>query len=253
MRRRLGSLAVLSAAVVVLVGAGPGALPAGAQTGEGQISGRVTDGNGVPLANITTAAVPVGGDEIVTTKTNADGDYILTLDPGTYDVGFNAEVVAEVNTNYNSVIFGGPGPGPTDTCTVCGGAPITVTAGVVTTNISAALPPASFTQTGTLRPLSGKILRAVNGRFAFTVGCHEYPNGCTGTADLRLGTSTSGPVISRAAVSIPGILVAKLRFTLPIAVRHRLEKLGNRGLEANIAIVTPQSTLVTRFKLRERA
>jgi hypothetical protein len=229
------------------------AAPAGAQTGDGQITGRVTDGNGKPLAGITAAAVAVGTDDIVTTKTNADGLYILELGPGTYDVGFNAEVVAEVNTNYGAVIFGGPGPGPTDSCTVCDGAPITVTAGTVTTNISAALPPAPFTQNGTVRPLNGKTLRAVNGRFSLTVGCHEYPDGCSGTASLRLGTSTSGPVIARSAVSIPGILVAKLQFTLPLSVRHRLEKLGYRGLQANVVITTPQSRVVTRFKLRERS
>jgi hypothetical protein len=228
------------------------AAPAGAQTGEGQITGRVTDGNGKPLAGITVAAVTVGTDDIVSTKTNADGIYILELDPGAYDVGFNAEVGAEVNTNYGVVIFGGPGPGPTETCTVCDGTPITVTAGTVTTNIGAALPPAPFTQDGTVRPLNGKTLRAVNGRFSVTVGCHEYPDGCSGTANLRLGTSTSGPVIARSAVSIPGILVAKIQFTLPLSVRHRLEKLGNRGLEANVVITTPQSRVVTRFKLRER-
>ncbi|HEY5195547.1 MAG TPA: carboxypeptidase-like regulatory domain-containing protein [Solirubrobacteraceae bacterium] len=240
---------LLAAALLVLGLAG--ALPAGAATGDGQITGRVTDGNGVPLGDITVAAVPVGGDTIVTTKSKADGTYILELAPGSYDVGFNAQVVAKTNIDYQSVIFGGPGPGPTDTCTVCGGAPVTVTAGVDTTNVSALLPPAGFTQTGSVRPLSGNTIGTVGGRITFKIGCHEDPTGCHGTANLRLGTTTSGPIIARATVSVSNGNVANLHFTIPLSVRSRLVRAGTRGLQATVAISTahgPKS--VTHFKLR---
>jgi len=234
----------------VLVFGAAAAAPAGAQTGEGQISGSVTDGNGVPLAGITVAAVPVGGTAIVTTESNAAGNYILDLDPGTYDVGFNAEVVAKINTDYDTVIFGGPGPGPDDDCVVCGGAPVTVNAGEVTTNVDGLLPPAPFTQDGTIRPLSGDTIGTVNGRISFKVGCHEDPTGCHGTANLRLGSSTSAPIIARATVSIGTSEVGVLHFTIPASVRSRLQKAGRKGIEANVAITTPESRSVTRFKLR---
>jgi hypothetical protein len=236
--------------IAALVFGAAAAAPAGAQTGEGQISGRVTDGNGAPLGDITVAAVPVGGTSIVTTKSNAAGNYILNLDPGTYDVGFNAEDVAKINTDYQTVIFGGPGPGPDEDCTICDGAPVKVTAGEVTTNVDGLLPPAAFTQEGTIRPLSGDTIGTVGGRIAFKVGCHEDPTGCHGTANLRLGSTTSAPIIARATVSIATSDVGVLHFTIPSSVRARLAKAGRRGIEANVAITTPQSRSVTRFRLR---
>jgi Carboxypeptidase regulatory-like domain len=242
----LAALLTTGAVLVCLVLAGV----AGAQTGEGQITGVVTDTSGGPLAGITVAAVPVGSDTIVTTKTNSSGVYVITLDPGTYDVGFNVEVVAEVNTDYLSEIYGGPGPTSTETCIVCGGAPVTVTAGVVTTGINETLPPAPFTQTGTIRPLSGDTIGTVDGRISFKVGCHEDPTGCHGTANLRLGSTTTTPIIARATVSIAPSDVAVLHFTIPLAVRQRLQKAGKRGLEATVAITTPQSRSVTHFRLR---
>jgi hypothetical protein len=249
MSRVQSYLTGLLAAALLLLGLA-GALPAGAATGDGQITGRVTDGNGVPLGDITVAAVPVGGDTIVTTKSKADGTYILELAPGSYDVGFNAQVVAKTNIDYQSVIFGGPGPGPNDTCTVCGGAPVTVTAGVDTTNVSALLPPAGFTQTGSVRPLSGNTIGAVNGRISFKIGCHVDPAGCHGTANLRLGSATSGTIIASTRVAVRTSGVEVLHFTIPSSVLRRLPKAGTRGIEANVAISTPHARSVTRFKLR---
>jgi hypothetical protein len=250
MTRVQSRLAGLIAAALLVFGLA-GAVPAGALTGDGQITGRVTDGNGTPLADITVAAVPVGGDTIVDAKTRSDGVYLLTqLPPGTYNVGFNAQVVEKINTDYQTVIFGGPGPGPNDDCTVCDGAPVTVTAGVVTTNINALLPPAAFTQMGSIRPLSGNTIGTVNGRISFKYGCHVDPAGCHGTANLRLGSSTSGQIIATATVSTGTSDVGVLHFTIPLSVRARLQKAGTRGVQANIAINTPHAKSVTRFKLR---
>ncbi|HWH11663.1 MAG TPA: carboxypeptidase-like regulatory domain-containing protein [Solirubrobacteraceae bacterium] len=246
MLRALSRWAAALAAIILLTAVGP----AGAATGEGQITGRVTDGNGIPLADITVAAVPVGGDTLVTTKSRSDGTYILSLDPGTYDVGFNAQVVAKINIDYQTVIFGGPGPGPTETCTVCGGAPVTVSPGVVTTNINALLPPAAFTQNGSIRPLSGNTIGAVNGRISFKIGCHVDPAGCHGTANLRLGSSTSGTIIATTRVSVVTSGVSVLHFTIPSSVLTRLRRAGTRGIEANVAVSTPHAHSVTRFKLR---
>jgi carboxypeptidase family protein len=247
---RLQAYLVGLATTLVLLVSAAGALPAGADSSEGQITGRVTNGNGVPLSDITVAAVPVGGDTIVTTKSNSAGVYLLTLDPGTYDVGFNAQVVAKINIDYQTVIFGGPGPGPTENCVVCDGAPVTVTAGVVTTNINALLPPAAFTQHGTIRPLSGNTIGAVNGRITFKLGCHVDPTGCHGTANLRLGTSTSGTIIATAHVAVATSDVGVLHFTIPASILARLRRAGTHGIEANVAISTPHASSVTRFKLR---
>jgi hypothetical protein len=246
MSRVQAYLAAFLTAALLLIGTAA----ASAATGEGQITGRVTNGNGAPLGDITVAAVPVGGDTIVSTKTRSDGTYILNLEPGTYDVGFNAQVVAKTNIDYQSVIFGGPGPGPNDDCTVCDGAPVTVTAGVVTTNVNGLLPPAGFTQTGSIRPLSGNTIGAVNGRISFKLGCHVDPAGCHGTANLRLGSATSGAIIATAHVAVATSAVGVLHFTIPASVLHRLQRAGTRGLEANVAISTPHAHSVTRFKLR---
>jgi hypothetical protein len=246
MLRVQGYLAAFLTAGLLVIGTAA----AVAATGEGQISGRVTDGNGAPLGDITVAAVPVGGDAIVTVKTNSDGLYILTLDPGTYDVGFNAQVVAKTNIDYQSVIFGGPGPGPNEDCTVCDGAPVTVTAGVVTTNINGLLPPAAFTQTGSIRPLSGNTIGTVNGRISFKLGCHVDPAGCHGTANLRLGSTTSSTIIATAHVAVATGNVGVLHFTIPASVLARLRRAGTRGITANVAISTPHAHTVTRFKLR---
>jgi hypothetical protein len=235
----------IAAGLLLIVGGG---VPAAAASGEGQITGRVTNTSGAPLPDITVAAVTLGGEAIVSTKSRADGTYVLTLDPGTYDVGFNAEVVAKINVEYQTVIFGGPGPGPTDACTVCGGAPVTVAAGVLTPNINGVLPPSPFTQPK-IRPLSGNTIGLVNGRINFKVGCHD-PAGCRGTANLRLGSTTSATVIARARLSIGNGDVGVLHFTIPQSVRRRLQRAGTGGVEANVAVSTPDARSVTRFKLR---
>ncbi len=240
------SLLALAAALFMLAVGSPVAV---AQTGDGQITGVVADSGGHPIADITVAAVPVGGDTIVSTKTKANGAYVLNLAPGFYDVAFNAQVVAKINLSYQTVIFGGPGPGPDETCTVCDGAPVPVAAGVVTANIDGVLPPGQATQTG-IRPLSGNTIGLVNGRIAFKLGCHVDPAGCHGTANLRLGTSTSGPLIATAKVAIRSGEVGLLHFTIPPSVRSRLARAGVRGLRALVTVTTPHARSVTRFKLR---
>ena len=242
----IAGLLLATAAALVLLAAVPRS--AGAQSTDGAIIGRVTDTGGRPLADITVAAVPVGGDVIVSTKTKADGTYVLILAAGTYDVGFNAQVVAKINLAYGTVIFGGPGPGPTESCTVCGGAPVTVTTGVVTPSIDGALPPGQSSRTG-IRPLSGNTIGLLSGQISFKLGCHEDPSGCHGTANLHLG-GTSGPIVASARVSIRPSEVAVIHFKIPASVRSRLQRAGTRGLQATVAVTTAHGRSVTHFKLR---
>lgn len=242
----IAALLLATAAALVLLAVVPHAV--GAQTTDGAIIGRVTDSGGRPLADITVAAVPVGGDTIVSTKTKADGTYVLILAAGTYDVGFNAQVVAKINLSYQTVIFGGPGPGPNESCTVCDGAPVAVTPGIVTPEVNGALPPGQSSRTG-IRPLSGNTIGLVNGRIGFKLGCHEDPSGCHGTANLHLG-GTSGPFVASAKVSIRPSEVAVVHFKIPASVRSRLQRAGTRGLRATVAVTTAHGRSVTHFKLR---
>ncbi|MEA2370360.1 MAG: Carboxypeptidase regulatory-like domain [Solirubrobacteraceae bacterium] len=239
---------VLLALAATLIAFGVVAPSAGAQTTDGAIIGRVTDSGGRPIPDITVAAVPVGGDTIVSTKTKADGTYVLILASGTYDVGFNAQVVAKINLSYQTVIFGGPGPGPNENCTVCGGAPVSVAPGVVTPDVNGALPPGQSSRTG-IRPLSGNTIGLVNGRISFKLGCHEDPSGCHGTANLHLG-GTSGPIVASAKVSIRPSEVAVIHFKIPPSVRGRLQRAGTRGLQATVAVTTAHGRSITHFKLR---
>ena len=108
----------------------------------------------------------------MTTKSRADGTYIITLDPGTYDVGFNAAGRRQDQRRLSDghLRRARTRARPT-TCTICGGAPVTVAAGVVTANINAVLPP-SPSPRPTIRPLSGNTIGLVNGRVNFKIGCH---------------------------------------------------------------------------------
>lgn len=234
------------ATLLALAGAATTVADAGADAG--RITGEVTTAAGAPLAGIDVAATPVGGDSVVQTTSDGSGRYTLGLDPGTYDVGFNAPVFGPIDIDYQTTIYGGPGPGPANTCVICHGAPVTVTAGSVTSGIDASLSPAPFTLTGFVRPLSGKTIRAVGGRLTFNVGCHEYPHGCTGTGDLRVG----GAAIAATSFSFPVNSVGALHFTIPLSVRRRLRKAKARGLAAVVDVVTQQSRTTTHFKLVER-
>ncbi len=242
--RAIGLLAVL-----VGLAAGPGS--AGAQAPIGVITGRVTDAHGAPLVGITVAAAPVSRPDAVTlASTDTTGAYVLTLAPGDYYVAFNT--LEPIDDRYGPVTFGGPGPGPGAVCTVCGGRPVSVTAGGTTTGIGAALASPPFPQTGFVRPLSGKAIRVVGGRVSFRMGCHVEPTGCTGTARLRLGTRVSAtPIASVRVAASPG-QTAELVFRLPSSVIARLRRAARHVLAASVEISTPPAHTVTRFQLVQR-
>jgi hypothetical protein len=244
MRRRRCSLLTLVA--LVLAGL---AGTASAQAPTGQISGRVTDDQGTGLPGITVAAAPSSSpDAITVATTDADGNYVLPLDPGSYDVAFNTQ--DPVNDSYDSVTFGGPGPGPGAICTVCGGQAVMVVAGVTTANIGAALRSAPFPQTGFVRPLSGKAIKVIAGRMTFSIGCHVEPTGCIGSARLRL--SPSGPTIATTRVVVDPGRIGRLSFTIPASIRARLRRAHRHSLAALVEVITPPAHTITHFALIQR-
>lgn len=220
-----------------------------ARLADGHITGQVTDAHGAPLAGIGVAAVPIGGDSVVQTQTGPDGRYALDLPAGSYDVGFNTQVFGPVDVNYDPAVYGGPGPGPNESCAVCHGATVTVTAAATTSNIDGSLVPAPFTQHGFVRPLSGRTIGLVNHQLNFKVGCHEYPDGCAGTAYLRLGNTTNTATIARTTISLAENEVSTLHFKIPTALQKRLRQTRGRGLRATVQLVTAQSNSVTHFNL----
>jgi hypothetical protein len=222
---------------------------ASAQAPTGQITGRITDAQGNGLAAITVAAAPVSSpDSITETATDAAGNYVLTLAPGSYDVAFNTQ--DPVNDGYDSVTFGGPGPGPGSICTVCGGQAVTVVAGATTANIGAALRSPPFPQTGFVRPLSGKAIKVIAGRMAFSIGCHVEPTGCIGSARLRL--SPSGPTIATTRVVVLPGRIGRLVFTIPSSIRSRLVRARHHSLAALVEVTTPPGHTITHFALVQR-
>lgn len=226
-----------------------GAAPAEARPADGQITGRVTNAKGAPLSGIDVAAVPVGGDSVVQTTSGPDGLYTLHVPSGSYEVGFNTQVFGPVDINYEPAVYGGPGPGPNESCTICHGAPVTVVPGAETRDINATLAPAPFTLNGFVRPLSGRTIGLINHQLNFKVGCHEYPDGCSGTAYLRLGNSTNAPSIAKTKISLAENQVAELHFKIPTTVQNKLRKTHGRGLRATVQLITSQSHSVTHFNL----
>jgi hypothetical protein len=224
---------------------------AGAESPTGQITGQVTDARGAPLAGITVAAVPVANtDDLTQTTTDAAGRYVLDVPPGSYYVAFNT--LDPVNDNYDNVTFGGPGPAAGAICTICGGQPVSVTAGSQTPAIGAALASSPFPQKGFVRPLSGKVIRVLAGRVTFNMGCHLEPTGCVGTARLRLGRSVANPVIATARVFVLPSRIGRLVFKLPRSVEDRLRRARRHALPALVEITARPSHTITRFELVER-
>ena len=187
-------------------------------------------------------------DAITVATTDASGNYVLALAPGSYDVAFNTQ--DPVNDSYDSVTFGGPGPGPGAICTVCGGQPVTVVAGGTTANVGAALRSAPFPQTGFVRPLSGKAIKVIAGRMTFSIGCHVEPTGCIGTARLRL--SPSGPTIASTRVVVDPGRIGRLVFTIPASIRSRLRRAHRHSLAALVEVTTPPAHTITHFALVQR-
>ncbi|GAC1435151.1 MAG: hypothetical protein NVSMB51_03970 [Solirubrobacteraceae bacterium] len=222
--------------------------PAAAQTsGDGAITGTVVDEHGAALAGVSVAASPVGSASVVQSSTDSAGAYRLSLAPGDYNVAFN--LLGPQNLNYESVVFGGPGPAPNASCVVCGGQTVTVTAGATTGNVNARLPAAAFTRSGYVRPLSGKTIRVGHGTLKFKFGCHEYPDGCKGFARLRLGRSAISTPIRVVQFAASANEVRILRFKLPASLTARLRSARNHQLTANVELNTPRSRTVTRFKI----
>ncbi|HVS88497.1 MAG TPA: TonB-dependent receptor [Candidatus Acidoferrum sp.] len=95
-------------AVVVLLIAVLGSIPAGAQVAGGSLAGTITDpsGAGIPQAQLTIKNVATGVDHNLTT--NENGFYTATnLLPGIYDVtisakGFNTEVKSGITINVGA-------------------------------------------------------------------------------------------------------------------------------------------------------
>lgn len=245
--RRLLAHAIGPLVLVVALAALSG--PAAAQAPTGQITGLVTDTHGLPLAAITVAAAPVGSPDTDTlTATGTDGRYTLDLPPGSYVVAFNT--IDPVNDAYDSVTFGGPGPPPGAVCTVCGGAALTVVAGAVTPNVGAALGSPPFPQTGTIRPLSGKVIKVIAGRMTFNIGCHIEPTGCLGTARLRL--APTGPTIATKRVAVLPGHIGRLVFNIPASVRARLSRARHHAVAALVEVTAAPAHTITRFSLVQR-
>jgi carboxypeptidase family protein len=215
----------------------------------GLITGRVTGPDGQPLAGISVDAAPAGNDAMLTQGlTDSNGDYALVVAPGSYDIAFNA--MDPTDGNYAPQVYGGPGPSATDTCLVCGGAPQVVSDGQITSGISVMLEPPH--QIGTIRPLSGNTITVIDNRMSFKLGCHEDGIGCVGKGVLRIGTSTSDPVVSSVKFEVQSDHTATLRFVVPSAVRKRLAKAKRQALPAIVQLTTTPDSTTTKFTLVDR-
>jgi len=94
------------------------------------ISGRVTDGSGNGIPNVTVLVAPQEEDIANTGVTDADGYYAVAISPGNWLVGFETSAAG----NYISEIYN-------DQLMVENAALVTVTAGQTTTGINAQLAP----------------------------------------------------------------------------------------------------------------
>jgi hypothetical protein len=255
-------IAGLAAVALALPGAAtllPGAALAQSATGTtgatgtsgvpaGLITGRVTNSAGQPLAGINVTAAPAGNDAVLTQgTTDASGNYALVVTPGSYDVAFNA---FDTDSNYAPVVYGGTGPSASATCIVCGGAPQVVSNGASTAGIDAVLAPPA--QTGTIRPLSGNTIKVVDDRVSFKFGCHEDGIGCEGSGVLRIGTSTSAPVVSTEHFEVAPDHTVTLHFAVPSSVLRSLKNAKHNALAAIVQLTTTPSSTTTRFTLVDR-
>ncbi len=97
----------------------------------GKITGRVTNSNGTPIANMSVSANPAGGGfgGYGSAITNADGVYTISgLATGTYQVQFSAPMGSDLVSEYFR-----------DTTNYSAATPVTVTADNTTTDIDAQL------------------------------------------------------------------------------------------------------------------
>jgi hypothetical protein len=228
-----------------------GTTGAPAQTPAGLITGRVTGPDGQPLAGISVAAAPAGNAPaapLTQGLTDASGNYALVVAPGSYDVAFNA--LDPTDDNYASQVYGGAGPSAVDQCQVCFGEPQVVNDGGNTAGINAMLEPPM--QKGTVRPLSGNTIRVVNNKVSFKFGCHEDGIGCEGKGVLRIGTSTSAPVVATDKFEVAPDHTVILHFAVTSGVRARLKKAKHNALPAIVQLTTVPSSTTTKFTLVDR-
>lgn len=223
----------------------------GATQPAGLITGRVTGPSGQPIPGVSVVAAPAGNDPaapLTQTVTDANGDYALVLAPGSYDIAFNA--LDPTDDNYAEQVYGGPGPAAADQCQVCFGEPQVVTNGGNTAGIDATLEPPM--QKGTIRPLSGNTIRVIGTKLSFKFGCHEDGTGCVGKGVLKIGTTTSAPVVASVKFVVFPNHTLTLHFTVPASVRARLKKAKHNALPAIVQLTTVPSSTTTKFTLVDR-
>jgi hypothetical protein len=248
----IGWAATTAAVLAALAMAVPATAQSPASTAPaGLITGQVTDQSGQPLAGISVDAAPAGNDPLAPLTqaiTDANGDYAIVVAPGSYDVAFNA--LSPVDDTYAPQVYGGPGPSAADPCQVCYGTPQVVSANANTSGIDAVLGPP--VQTGTIRPLSGDVIKVIDNRISFKFGCHEDGIGCEGKAVLRIGTSTKDPAVSSESFQVAPDHSETLHLAVPSAVRARLEKAKHNALAALVELTTAPSSTTTKFTLVDR-
>lgn len=243
-------MAALVAALVggvAITATATGQTPAAA----GLITGRVTGPSGQPLAGISVVAAPAGNDpaaQLTQGVTDANGNYALVVSPGSYDIAFNA--LDPTDDNYAEQVYGGPGPSAADQCQVCFGEPQVVTNGGDTAGIDATLEPPM--QKGTIRPLSGNTIRVIDNKLSFRFGCHEDGMGCIGKGVLRIGTTTTAPIVATEKFNVFPNHTVTLHFAVTAAVRARLKKARHNALPAIVQLSTVPSSTTTKFTLVDR-
>jgi hypothetical protein len=105
--RRLAPLLILTLALLSLVVMPFQAL---AQSGQGVITGRVTDASGAVVPNVTVTITATDTGVSNTTQTNSSGQYTVeSLNPGTYSVtatgnGFKKEVVDKITLSTGATV-----------------------------------------------------------------------------------------------------------------------------------------------------
>jgi Carboxypeptidase regulatory-like domain len=216
----------------------------------GLITGHVTDASGQPVVGVSVAAAVNGSDAVAAqTTTDSNGAYALVLAPGSYIVAFNA--LDPTDDDFAPVVYGGPGPTGGEGCQFCHGQAQVVTNLGDTAGIDAVLRPP--VQTGTVRPLSGHVIKVIDNHVTFRFGCHENGIGCEGKGVLRIGGSTQDPVVSTVSFEVAPNHTKTLEFAVPAADRARLKKANRQKLQAIVQLTTGPSSTTTKFTLTDRS